>query len=52
MSPGPIPFSSLDAYARRHGFDDPDDFEMLRLAVRALDAVFLDDLRSKGEQAG
>lgn len=37
----PIPFSSIDAYARRFGIDDRDDFDRFCDLIRALDAAFL-----------
>lgn len=39
---GPIPFTSIDRYAARYGFDAPDDFDFLRRALRAMDAKFLE----------
>jgi hypothetical protein len=39
---GPIPFASIDRYAARYGFDAPDDFDLLRRAVRAMDAVYFE----------
>jgi hypothetical protein len=44
---GEIPASAIDRYARRHGFDDPDEFEMLRRAIRAMDREYL---KHKAEQ--
>lgn len=38
---GPIPFSSIDRYATRLGYDDPDEFAFFKRAIRAMDAVFL-----------
>lgn len=37
---GPIPFTAIDRYALRFGFDG-DDFERLFLLIRALDAEYL-----------
>jgi hypothetical protein len=38
---GPIPFSSIDRWALRHGIDDPDEFEFLVRAIRAADKAYL-----------
>ncbi|MBS7741439.1 MULTISPECIES: hypothetical protein [unclassified Chelatococcus] len=38
---GPIPFSSIDSYASRYGYDDAEGFELLRRAIRLMDAVYL-----------
>lgn len=32
-----IPFTAIDAWASRNGWDDPDDFDFLRRAIRLLD---------------
>lgn len=34
----PIPFTAIDAYARRAGISDPDTFDRFRNAIRTLDA--------------
>jgi hypothetical protein len=39
--PGSIPFASIDRYADRYGIREIDEFEMLRDAVRAMDAEYL-----------
>lgn len=41
MSVGPIPWSAIDAYARRYRIDDEDQFGFLVQMIRAMDAVFL-----------
>lgn len=49
---GPIPFEAVDAYARRFGFDKPDDFEHLYELVRAADAAYLETInkdRKRGD---
>jgi hypothetical protein len=51
----PVPFASIEAYARRFGFDELDDFDFLRKAVRALDSVYIDAMnrkRGQGSNAG
>lgn len=35
---GRIPFTAIEAYARRYGIDDLDEFDRLRRIVEALDA--------------
>lgn len=40
MSIGPIPFSSIDRYAARHGYTG-DEFDLLSRVVRAADDEFL-----------
>lgn len=42
----PIPFSSIDRYARRYGFNDPDDFSLLLDLIRALEAEHTTLLKS------
>ncbi len=39
---GSIPFTAIDRYAARYGFDDPDDFDLLRRAIRAMDFAYLE----------
>jgi len=41
FSEGPIPFTALDAYARRIGIDGLDEFMQLRRLIRALDREYL-----------
>lgn len=41
FSEGPIPFTAIDAYARRVGVDGLDEFMQLRRLIRALDAQYL-----------
>ncbi|MBS7696271.1 MULTISPECIES: hypothetical protein [unclassified Chelatococcus] len=43
---GCIPFTSIDRYAERYGFDTLEEFDFLRRALRAMDAKFL-ELNSK-----
>lgn len=38
---GPIPFMAIDAYARRHLIEDPDDFERFCRLIRAMDNEYL-----------
>jgi len=39
--PCPITFQDIDAYARRYGPEDPDDFERFLRLIRALDSCFM-----------
>ena len=39
--PAPIPFDTVDRYAARFGFDDPDAFDDLLRFLRALDEEYL-----------
>jgi hypothetical protein len=43
---GEIPWTAIDAYARRHGIDDPDEFDALASHVKAMDQVFRGTLRA------
>lgn len=38
---GPIHWSSIDAYARRYGITDADEFEAFAQMIRVMDGVFL-----------
>jgi hypothetical protein len=38
---GPIPFTAIDAWARRHGWGDPEEFALLNRMVRAMDLEWL-----------
>lgn len=44
---GAIPFTSIDAYARRIGIDAPDEFRMFMHLIQRMDAVLLDDFRRR-----
>lgn len=46
---GPIPWSSIDRYACRHGIEG-ESFEYLLRMVRALDDTFLAHCRSESEK--
>ncbi|TDR90290.1 phage tail assembly chaperone [Enterovirga rhinocerotis] len=48
-SVGPIPFQALDAYARRCGIIDIDEFDRLHRLIGAMDKVWLDDARRRQE---
>lgn len=50
FGPGPIPFTSIDAYARRHGIDDPDEFALFSDLIREMDRAYLDKQREKTEK--
>ena len=39
--PGPVPFMAIDAYARRYGIDDKDEFDRFRFLVAAMDGQLL-----------
>ncbi len=39
--PGPIPFSSIDRYARRYGIDEIGEFDRFRRMIMAMDAEYL-----------
>jgi len=43
MQPGPIPSSAIERMAGRVGIGDPDEFDDFRSAIRAMDAVWLDN---------
>jgi hypothetical protein len=49
---GPILFTALDAYARRHriGECDPDDFDRFEALIRAADAAWLEDLKARRDR--
>ena len=40
MSAGPIWWTSIDAYARRHQIDDPDAFERFAFLIQAMDETY------------
>lgn len=44
---GAIPFTSIDAYARRVGIDAPDEFRLFMQLIQHMDAVLLDDFRRR-----
>lgn len=46
---GPIPFSSVDLYARRFGIDDPDQFKQFLHLIRQLDAKYLAKVNDSGK---
>lgn len=50
MGAGPIPWGAFDRWAVRHGVFDPDEFAFVWSAIRALDAVWLDNAAKKREQ--
>jgi hypothetical protein len=45
---GVIPFGAIDAYARRFGVVDPDDFRRLLRVIRKLDDVYVKHVNKKG----
>jgi hypothetical protein len=48
--PGPIAWEAIDRWAQRHGIIDLDEFEELVAAIRALDAVWLDEQAKLAEK--
>lgn len=40
MALGPIWWTSIDAYAARHGIDDPDEFERFVFLMQAMDDAY------------
>lgn len=38
---GAIPWTAINAYAKRHGVRDPDDFDDFVSLIREMDAVYL-----------
>ncbi|WP_185982979.1 phage tail assembly chaperone [Aureimonas mangrovi] len=42
---GPIPFTSIDRYASRFGFDDANEFDRLLRMIRAMDQEYLSNKR-------
>lgn len=51
MGLGPIPFSSIDRYARRFGLT-LDEYDFFRRAMRAMDEIFLEHQAVKARAAG
>lgn len=47
LGTGPIPFSAIDAYAHRHGVEDPDEFQLWYRLIRKCDKVFLEHVATK-----
>ena len=41
MAEGPIPWDSIDAYAKHHGLVDDNEYDRFFLLIRALDAEYL-----------
>lgn len=39
--PGAIPFTAIDRYAARYGFDDKDEFARFHQLIRRMDAAFI-----------
>lgn len=46
MGAGPIPWTSIDRYARRYGFNG-DEFEELEHHIRALDSAYMEHQQSE-----
>jgi hypothetical protein len=42
MGEGPIPFTSIDRFARRYGMDDLDAFDEFRSFIHAIDREYLE----------
>ena len=52
---GPIPWTAIDTYARRHGIRDPEEFTTLKELVTAIDRdylKFLDEDRERNKKHG
>lgn len=47
--PGPIPFSEIDAWARRYEIDE-DTFERLQLFIRRMDKVYIEHVVKKSKK--
>ncbi len=47
MSAGPIYFAAIDAYGRRYGIIDLDEFDQLASDIRLIDRLFTDVLEKK-----
>ena len=52
MGIGPIPWSSIDAYARRFGVGNRDAFEDFTALVVAMDVAYLGHLAAKNPDKG
>ena len=52
MNVGQIPWTAIEAYARRLGVEDPDEFETLVKMIRVCDNVLLAHVKQKSEKAG
>lgn len=50
MAVGPIPWSSIDRWGRRHGCVDPDEFDDLVAIIRAVDSVYLDEAEKRAKK--
>lgn len=50
-SVGPIPFQAIDAYARRTGIVDLDEFDRFQRMITEMDGVWLAEARRKQEAA-
>lgn len=48
--PGPIPFSSIDLFARRYGIEDIAEFDRFRRLIMAMDAEYLKFVAERIEQ--
>lgn len=44
---GPVSFGSIDAWARRYGIDDQDEFEEFVAIIRGMDEAFLAHTRKQ-----
>lgn len=47
MAMGPIPFDSIDAYAKRYGIDDLDEFHAFARSIRLMDGAFIEHQASQ-----
>lgn len=46
---GPISFVAIDAWARRNGISDPEEFNEFAAVIRAIDAAYLDEMRERSK---
>lgn len=51
LAVGPIQWSSVDRYARRHGFNSPDEFEDLLFYIRKMDTAEMKSTEAKSKKA-
>lgn len=49
---GPIPWSSIERYARRYGIEELDEFEWFARLIRAVDTAYLVHVASKKPDKG
>lgn len=52
MGIGLVPISAIESAAARIGIEDPDEFERFKGAMRAMDRVWLDEVRKETDASG